>query len=191
MNRTRALCLALALAVAGGGVVASAGDASAARPAATSSAASTPPADARRPDPAVKLAEVFKPLVDNGTLTQSQADKVVTALVAALPARPAEGTKPVDGQRPPKGDKPADGVKPTGGQRPQKGDKPAGEAGRPDRAAKLAETLAPLVTDGTITQAQADSITAALKDARPERGEHRGHRGGDRPAPASAPNTAG
>lgn len=39
----------------------------------------------------------------------------------------------------------------------------------------LAEVLAPLVTDGTITQAQADKVIEALKNARPDGG--RGMRG--------------
>ncbi len=38
------------------------------------------PAD--RPDPAAHLADVLKPLVDNGTITQSQADAVAAALSA-------------------------------------------------------------------------------------------------------------
>jgi hypothetical protein len=42
--------------------------------------------------------------------------------------------------------------------------------------AKLASVLAPLVADGTLTQAQADKVVAALEAARPEGG--RGDRGG-------------
>ncbi len=38
------------------------------------------PAD--RPDPSVRIAEVLKPLVDDGTITQAQADAVSAALVA-------------------------------------------------------------------------------------------------------------
>jgi polyhydroxyalkanoate synthesis regulator phasin len=51
--------------------------------AADASALSAPagtPAD--RPDPADHLADVLKPLVDNGTITQSQADAVAAALSA-------------------------------------------------------------------------------------------------------------
>lgn len=43
-------------------------------------------------------------------------------------------------------------------------------AGRPDRRAHLAEALAPLVTDGTITQAQADKVIAAIDAAAPDHG---------------------
>ena len=38
---------------------------------------------------------------------------------------------------------------------------------KPDRAARLAEVLAPLVKDGTITQEQADKVIAALQQAEP------------------------
>jgi hypothetical protein len=51
-------------------------------------------------------------------------------------------------------------------------------ADRPDRGAWLDEALQPLVADGTITQAQADAVTAALQAARPEGrpgGPGRGH----------------
>jgi hypothetical protein len=38
----------------------------------------------------------------------------------------------------------------------------------------LEDTLAPLVEDGTITQAQADAVIAAIEEARPERGFRHG-----------------
>lgn len=47
-------------------------------------------------------------------------------------------------------------------------------AGRPDRRAHLAEALAPLVTDGTITQAQADKVIAAIDAAAPDHGPRGG-----------------
>lgn len=46
-----------------------------------------------------------------------------------------------------------------------------------DRSAWLDETLSPLVTDGTITQSQADAVADAIRDARPERGERHGRFG--------------
>lgn len=60
-----------------------------------------------------------------------------------------------------------------------------GQGERPDPAARLGEVLAPLVEDGTINQAQADAVIAALVDARPERGRH-GHRGQGLDAAAEA-----
>lgn len=48
------------------------------------------------------------------------------------------------------------------------------EGDRPERGQFLAGALAPLVEDGTINQAQADAVTAAIQEARPEgpRGHH-------------------
>lgn len=42
-------------------------------------------ADADRPDPTQRLQEVLQPLVDDGTISQSQADAVIAALQAAAP----------------------------------------------------------------------------------------------------------
>lgn len=54
-----------------------------------------------------------------------------------------------------------------------------GLAGAAETAANAAswvdEALSGLVTDGTITQAQADAVETALEEARPERGPGRGH----------------
>jgi hypothetical protein len=60
----------------------------------TSGSTAATPAAPVRPDPSTRLQEVLKPLVDDGTITQAQADKVVAALVAA---RPADG--PFGGHR--------------------------------------------------------------------------------------------
>lgn len=46
-----------------------------------------------------------------------------------------------------------------------------------DRSTFLADTLAPLVADGTITQAQADKVVAAIKAAEPARPDGEGGRG--------------
>jgi hypothetical protein len=53
----------------------------------------------------------------------------------------------------------------------------SGSETSPEPGAWLSETLAPLVTDGTITQAQADAVIAAIQEARPDHGL-RGHRFG-------------
>ena len=51
-------------------------------------------------------------------------------------------------------------------------------AARPDETTELQKVLQPLVDDGTITQAQADKVIAALAVARPEGGHKMGGRGG-------------
>lgn len=53
----------------------------------------------------------------------------------------------------------------------------ADAADRPDPSGRLADAIAPLVEDGTITQAQADAVIQALRDAAP-RGGHGGGHGG-------------
>lgn len=68
---------------------------------------------------------------------------------------------------------------PAAGQAPQ-GQPPA------DRSQWMADALAPLVQDGTITQAQADAVTKALQDAKPKggpRGDHGDHGGPGRGGP--------
>jgi hypothetical protein len=51
-------------------------------------------------------------------------------------------------------------------------------AAKPDDGKWVQDALAPLVTAGTITQAQADAVAQALQDAKPARGDHGGGRGG-------------
>jgi hypothetical protein len=60
---------------------------------------------------------------------------------------------------------------------PAQTDESGSDATRPEPGAWLSETLAPLVADGTITQAQADAVIAAIQEARPDHGL-RGHRFG-------------
>ena len=44
-----------------------------------------------------------------------------------------------------------------------------------EKGRRMRDALAPLVEDGTISQAQADAVISALAAARPARGPHRGH----------------
>ena len=52
---------------------------------------STAPTPPSRPDPTTQLQKVLQPLIDDGTITQAQADKVIAALVAARPTGPMGG----------------------------------------------------------------------------------------------------
>ena len=55
-----------------------------------------------RPDPTTKLQAVLQPLIDDGTITQAQADKVIAALIAARPLGGHDGG-PFGGHRGPGG----------------------------------------------------------------------------------------
>lgn len=103
--KKRMAAVGLTVGLAGGGVaglvftgnspvaIAQDGVASTTAPTSGSSGSGTDPAPgANRPDRATKLAETLKPLVDDGTITQAQADKVIAALQAADPKdRPGKG----------------------------------------------------------------------------------------------------
>ena len=68
----------------------------------------------------------------------------------------------------------------------------AGPAG--ERVSALKSALAGLVTDGTITSAQADRVATALAEQLPPRGHHRGHDGPGGPgnlAPAEVAKALG
>ena len=89
-KKLTAIGLTAGLAAGGlGGLILAVPAISGAQTASTESAAL--PAD--RPDPAVRIAEVLKPLVDDGTITQAQADAVSAALVADHEARDGEHVK--------------------------------------------------------------------------------------------------
>jgi hypothetical protein len=62
----------------------------------------------------------------------------------------------------------------------------SGAPAKPDRAARLAEILAPLVKDGTITQEQADKVIAALQQAEPVERHGRGGKFGGASLDAAA-----
>lgn len=74
-----------------GGLILAVPAISGAQTSSTTAADVSAPAD--RPDPAVHIAEVLKPLVDDGTITQTQADAVSAALVADHQARDGEHGK--------------------------------------------------------------------------------------------------
>lgn len=91
-KKLTAIGLTAGLAVGGlGGLILAVPAISGAQTASTESADTSAPAG--RPDPAVRIAEVLKPLVDDGTITQAQADAVSAALVADHQARDGEHGK--------------------------------------------------------------------------------------------------
>ncbi len=47
--------------------------------------------DTAKPDPSVRLQKILQPLIDDGTITQAQADKIIAALAAARPTGPMGG----------------------------------------------------------------------------------------------------
>jgi hypothetical protein len=51
------------------------------------------PAATTKPDPSTRLQEILQPLIDDGTITQAQADKVIAALGSARPDGPMGGPK--------------------------------------------------------------------------------------------------
>lgn len=144
----------------------------------TTTSAPTPRPKGERPDPTARLQKTLKPLVDDGTITQVQADKVVETLIAAKPAKPDRG-----GRRGPGGFVMREGLdtvaKALGVTRDElKADLQKGESIAAIAKAKgidlskvtdalVGEATARVdaqVTKGKITQAQADKRIAALKD---------------------------
>jgi len=91
-KKLTAIGLTAGLAAGGlGGLILAVPAISGAQTSSTAAADASAPAD--RPDPAVHIAEVLKPLVDDGTITQTQADAVSAALVADHEARAGEHGK--------------------------------------------------------------------------------------------------
>ena len=91
-KKLTAIGLTAGLAAGGlGGLILAVPAISGAQTANTESADTSAPAG--RPDPAARIAEVLKPLVDDGTITQAQADAVSAALVADHEARDGEHGK--------------------------------------------------------------------------------------------------
>ncbi|MEI6497759.1 MAG: hypothetical protein WCO88_13925 [Actinomycetota bacterium] len=190
-------------------------DATGSVPVGTSGATGT---EQGRPDPGTHLAEVLKPLVTDGTLTQAQADKVVAALVAARPQGGQGGPgghhgHGPDGKGGAKGlDAAAKALNMTaadlrtqleGGSTIAKVATDKGVAVQTVIDAMVADAKAHLaqeVTDGKLTQAQADTrlteitarITDVVNNGRPQ------HAAGDQPPAdqppadqATTPTTAG
>ncbi len=138
------------------------------------------PTDAERK---AKGQEILKALVTKGTITQAQADKIVAALEAARPARPADGQAPAAGQTKTTGQAPAAGQT-TGGQAASG----TNARTRPNPADGMKKVLATLVSNKTLTQAQSDAVVAAFEAARPARpaGAPQGQN-----RPQNAPTTSG
>jgi hypothetical protein len=169
----------------------------------STTAAATAPAD--RPDPSVRLNETLKPLVDAGTITQAQADAVIAALQADMPAH---GERGPGGKGGPGLDVAAQALGMTtdelhtaldGGQTLAQvaSDKGVNVQVVVDAlVASATNHINEEVTSGEITQAQADQkladlsqhVTDRVNNPRPEGGPRGGH--GPKGAPADQPAPA-
>lgn len=164
--------------------------------------------DTNRPDPGARLAEALKPLVDKGTITQAQADAVLEAIKAARPA---------DGQRGPGGPggphlsvvATALGMTPEELRTAMQGGTTtiaqlaASKGVSVDTVVKaivddMASKLTQAVTDGKLTQAEADAkkaaattrVTEQVNNVPPAGGPQGGRGGRGAPtAPASTSST--
>jgi hypothetical protein len=176
----------------------------------------TDAAEPARPDPSTRLQETLQPLVDDGTITQDQADKIIAALVAARP----EGGPGRGGRGGPGGDHrgpgigldvvattlgiTADDVRTAieGGQTIAELAVANGKTAQDVIDAIVADSTTRInaaVTDGKLTQAEADErladlttrVTDFVNNAAPIGGRGFGGPGhhGDRPADAPAPAT--
>lgn len=112
-------------------------------------------------DMASVFATALDALVEKGTITAGQEEAIVAALANNRPAAP-QGGAPVAGS-------------------PASPPAQPGEASgtRPDPSSMLSSAIDELVTAGTITSAQAETVLAAVSDAMPQPGN----------APGSAPTT--
>lgn len=144
--------------------------------------------DADRPEAGDRLSETLAPLVEDGTLTQAQADAVVETLVESAPARPR--TPRLNGL---KAAAEAIGVETRDLAEALRDGSTiadvAAEAGVDAQSvidamvADASEHLSEKVADGTLTQEEADAKLAELTDrvtdlvnnGRPERLEGEGH----------------
>jgi hypothetical protein len=170
----------------------------------SNTAAATAPAD--RPDPSVRLNETLKPLVDAGTITQAQADAVIAALKADMPAH---GERGPGGKGGPGLDVAAQALGMTtdelhtaleGGQTLAQvaSDKGVNVQVVIDAlVASATNHINEEVTSGEITQAQADTkladlsqrVTDRVNNPRPEGGPRGGHGPKGAPADQTAPAT--
>lgn len=104
--RKKIAAAGVALTLAGGGAglaltglpLAAAADSSTATSDGTANGKS--PADEGRPDPRAHQAEALQPLIDDGTITQAQADAVLTALESARPEGVGPGRRGPGGRGP-------------------------------------------------------------------------------------------
>ena len=107
----------------------------------SSTSKSTTSSDDRK----TQIQNSIKSLVTDGTITQSQSDKIVTALTS----------KPTGNQQ---------GGQPSGQASSQSNSKPSGKPGDNQNEGQKPKNspLSKLVSDGTITQAQADAVMQKL-----------------------------
>ena len=157
---------AAAVAVTGAAALSACGtSASTAQAATTSQTAVAGQQGGQMGDPSSMLAQALDPLVSAGTITSDQEATVVSALASAMQANAPSGgqppSQPSSGSTPPaqpSSDSTPPAV-PSGGSGPQGGP-----------AAMFSDTLAGLVSDGTITADQQTAIEEALSSAMPAPG---------------------
>ncbi len=150
-----ALILA-AVAVAGFGIAACGSSSGSATTAQT--AASGPPGGGQAPDMSALFTQALDPLVKAGTITSDQESAVITALSSSGPGQ--GGQAPSAGGTPPGGQMPDSGATPPSG----------AQGSMPEPSQTFSTALDALVSDGTITSAQATAITKALSSAMPQGG---------------------
>ncbi len=182
MNKTRVIvagasAIAVATALVGVGTVASADDASGASKGKggvlsqleddgtlTSDEVRTENRDEKKAEHEAARASILAGLVSDGTLTQSQADAIVAAGKRGLRDLVRDGTVDRDDVR---------------ALRAAMQDFRAEnrDAKKAEREAARDAVLAELVSDGTLTQSQADAIATAIDARIAEKGDQRGKKG--------------
>jgi hypothetical protein len=112
-------------------------------------------------DPSSMFTQALDPLVTAGTITNDQEQTVISALSSSMSANAPSGGMQTPPAQPSGGSQPTPGAQPSAGATPPAGMPQGGPA------AAFSDALDGLVSDGTITAAQATAIEDALSAAQP------------------------